>query len=113
MSEALKSRLIAAAHGDGGSQWPRNPDGAEAWAEIERLEEACTEWSEVSQRNYQRAKVAEAEVERLRDSLDTALGHLLNAEIDLRTGAPKQTAINTIRGGIKRIRAALKGCNDE
>jgi hypothetical protein len=45
-------------------------DRAEA-AEAERdaLSKACTEWSEVSQLNYQRAKAAEAEVARLRDVL--------------------------------------------
>ena len=42
MSEDLKSRLIAAAHGDGGSQWPRNPDGAEACAKIDRLQKLLT-----------------------------------------------------------------------
>ena len=38
-------------------------------AEIERLEAACKEWADVSQANYQRAKNAEAEVERLRIAL--------------------------------------------
>lgn len=36
-------------------------------AERDALDEACITWSEVSQRNYQRAKAAEAEIARFRD----------------------------------------------
>lgn len=46
-------------------------------------------------------------VERAEKALAAAEGYLLNARIDLETGAPKRTAINTIDGGIKMVRAAL------
>ena len=42
----------------------------EATDEIEKLDKACSEWAEVSQSNYQRAKKAEEEVEKLRKALD-------------------------------------------
>lgn len=40
-------------------------------------------------------------------ALKAAEGYLLNAKIDLETGAPKRTAIQTIEGGLKVVRAAL------
>ena len=40
-------------------------------------------------------------------ALKAAKGYLLNAKIDLETGAPKRTAINTIDGGLKMVDAAL------
>jgi hypothetical protein len=47
-----------------------------------------------------------------RDALEAALkasvGYMLNAKIDLETGAPKVTAIRTIEGGIKMAREALE-----
>jgi hypothetical protein len=47
------------------------------------------------------------EVERLRAELSAAIGYMTNAQIDLKTGAPKRTALATIEGGIKRARAAM------
>lgn len=47
-----------------------------------------------------------AENTRLREALGAASGYLLNAKIDLETGAPKRTAIMTIEGGLKTIRLA-------
>ena len=44
----------------------------------------------------------------LRDALSCAVGYMLNASIDLSTGAPKKTAQATIDGGIKRARETLK-----
>lgn len=41
-------------------------------------------------------------------ALHAARGYMLNAQIDLTTGAPKKTALATIDGGIKMIDAALK-----
>jgi hypothetical protein len=41
----------------------------EAADEIEQLRKACDEWSEVSQRNFQRAKTAETERDRMRAAL--------------------------------------------
>ena len=38
-------------------------------ARAEAAERACAEWADVSQRNYQRAKAAEAELARLRASM--------------------------------------------
>lgn len=49
------------------------------------------------------------EVQRLHKALDAASGYMLNAKIDLETGCPKRTAITTIEGGLKMIRAALAG----
>jgi hypothetical protein len=46
-------------------------------------------------------------VSRLEEALKASLGHLMNAKIDLETGAPKATAIRTIEGGIRRARSAL------
>lgn len=48
-----------------------------------------------------------AEVLALRKALSASRGYLLNAKIDLETGAPKRTAINTIEGGLKMVREAL------
>jgi hypothetical protein len=47
-----------------------------------------------------------AENERLRTALKASEGYLLNAKIDLETGAPKRTALNTIEGGLKMVREA-------
>lgn len=43
----------------------------------------------------------------LREALGKASGYLMNAKIDLETGAPKRTAINTIEGALKMVREAL------
>lgn len=40
-------------------------------------------------------------------SLKACVGYLLNAKIDLETGASKATAIRTIEGGIKQARDVL------
>lgn len=40
-------------------------------------------------------------------ALEAACGYLLNAKIDLETGAPKRTAINTIEGGLTVTRDAI------
>ena len=39
--------------------------------------------------------------------LRATVGYMLNAKIDLETGAPKRTALATLEGGIKRARDAL------
>ena len=39
-------------------------------AEIERLEKACSEWAEVSQSNYHRAKAAEAKLAKAVEALE-------------------------------------------
>ena len=43
----------------------------------------------------------------LRETLEKASGYMTNAAIDLQTGAPKRTALNTIEGGLKMVRDAL------
>jgi hypothetical protein len=48
-----------------------------------------------------------AERDLLEAALKASVGYMLNAKIDLETGAPKATAIRTIEGGIKLARAAL------
>jgi hypothetical protein len=45
--------------------------------------------------------------------LKAAHGYMLNAAIDLETGAPKATALRTINGGIERIKGALNELSDE
>lgn len=40
-------------------------------------------------------------------ALETACGYMLNAKIDLETGATKRTAINTIEDGLKITRLAI------
>ena len=46
--------------------------------------------------------------ERLRKELEAALGHMLNARIDLETGRTKAMAIDTLERGVKRAREALE-----
>jgi hypothetical protein len=48
-----------------------------------------------------------ARIEELEAALKSSEGYLLNAKIDLETGCTKATAIKTIEGGLKMIRAAL------
>lgn len=43
----------------------------------------------------------------LRNALGAASGYLQNAAIDLQTGTRKKTAIATIEGGLRVVRAAL------
>jgi hypothetical protein len=45
--------------------------------------------------------------EKLIAALRSCRGYLLNASIDLQTGAPKKTVTATIDGGIRMIDAAL------
>lgn len=47
------------------------------------------------------------EVAYLREALRAAKGYLMNAQIDLETGARKVTTLMTIAGGLKMIEAAL------
>lgn len=47
------------------------------------------------------------------EELKASLGHLLNAKIDLETGATKATAIRTIDGGLNRARAAIAKATGE
>jgi hypothetical protein len=54
-----------------------------------------------------RIEALRAEREKLRAELSAAKGYLMNAKIDLETGAPKATALRTIEGGIARVSAAL------
>ncbi len=49
-----------------------------------------------------------AESERYYSILRQALGYLHNAKVDLETGCPKKTALNTLQGGINLIENALK-----
>jgi hypothetical protein len=48
-----------------------------------------------------------AENDQLLAALKAAGGYLMNAKIDLETGAPKRTAIRTIEGGLSLVEAAL------
>ena len=40
-------------------------------------------------------------------ALNAAAGYLLNAKIDIETGAPRRTAVRTIEGGLKLVREAV------
>lgn len=51
---------------------------------------------------------AEQDNKRLREALGKCTGYLLNAKIDIETGAPRKTALATIEGGLNMARAALK-----
>lgn len=53
------------------------------------------------------AELRADEIERLRAALSAAIGYMVNAAIDLETGAPKKTALATINGGIAKARKAL------
>jgi hypothetical protein len=46
-------------------------------------------------------------LQRLHEALKAAEGYLLNAKIDLETGAPKRTAMMTIDGGLRIVRQAI------
>lgn len=46
-------------------------------------------------------------------ALNAAAGYLLNAKIDLETGATKRTAIQTIEGGLKVVRAAIAKATEQ
>ena len=62
MTEDLKSRLLHIKHGDGGSQWARNPDGAEAWDCIQGLQ------NNIAVR-VDALAAKDAEIQRLREAL--------------------------------------------
>lgn len=65
-------------------------------------------WRAITQASAELTQ-ARAQVAQLRGALDSAKGYLLNAKIDLETGAPKRTAIQTIDGGLKHIQIAIDG----
>lgn len=50
---------------------------------------------------------AEARAAAMLKALKCAEGYLLNAKIDLETGATKRTALNTIEGGLRMVRDAI------
>lgn len=59
-----------------------------------------------------RVDAHEAEIVRLRTELSAACGYMRNARIDLETGTPKRTAIQTLDSGLKRAEAALSEQKD-
>lgn len=59
------------------------------------------------------AAFAAADAHDLLTALKAAKGYLLNAKIDLETGAPKRTALMTIEGGLRMIDAALAKARSE
>lgn len=70
-------------------------------------EAVATEFPKVGPRLVQAAaRAIMAERERMEASISAARGYLMNAKIDLETGAPKKTAIATIEGGLRRLEAA-------
>jgi hypothetical protein len=76
-------------------------------AEIARLQAGGCARDQTTTQYCAEAVALAAEIQRLRGELSAATGYMLNAKIDLETGAPKRTAITTIEGGLRRARAAL------
>lgn len=76
---------------------------------VDRLREWVADWYGEGEPPRDGAVLREAvtEIERLRKALNASSGYLQNAAIDLETGAPKRTAINTINGGLRVVRDAL------
>jgi hypothetical protein len=84
MNQTLADEHMSLVHPDGSEC----PDGCDA--------AAMPSYSELlEQRNE------------LRAALKSTSGYLMNAKIDLETGAPKRTAINTIEGGLKIAQSAI------
>jgi hypothetical protein len=52
---------------------------------------------------------AAATIEHMAKELKAARGYMMNAAIDLETGAPKATALRTLNGGIDRIAKTTQG----
>lgn len=63
-------------------------------------------WTVAADVNNDDAPVIAAAHEML-DALRSLTGYLLNAKIDIETGTPKATTIQTIEGGLKLARAAI------
>ena len=76
-------------------------------AEIARLQAGGCARDQTTTQYCAEAAALAAEIERLRGELSAATGYMLNAKIDLETGASKRTAIATIEGGLRRARAAV------
>jgi uncharacterized small protein (DUF1192 family) len=76
-------------------------------AEIARLKAGGCARDQTTTQYCAEAAALAAEIERLRGELSAATGYMLNAKIDLETGAPKRTAITTIEGGLRRARDAV------
>ena len=55
-------------------------------------------------RNIAWANDAADTIEHMAKEMKAAVGYMLNAAIDLESGAPKSTALRTINGGIARLR---------
>ena len=79
---------------------------------IELLRSPYVEFDDDRQLAADRLEALSSEVERLNAELSAAVGYMTNAAIDLETGAPKRTALQTLNGGLKRARQALKGANN-
>lgn len=91
-------------------------DELEKLAKDVRYSQPLNEYVQASERFNRTARTAVpaliAEVRRLRGALSCSVGYMMNARIDLETGCPKKTAVQTIQGGIDKARAALKGQDD-
>lgn len=86
-------------------------------AENERLsrlaDAALMAADEMKRTADERATQAEAQAAAMVGALEKCVGYLLNAKIDLETGAPKRTAIQTIEGGLKMVREHLTAYHAE
>jgi hypothetical protein len=76
-------------------------------AEIARLKAGGCARDQTTTQYCAEAAALAAEIRRLRGELSAATGYMLNAKIDLATGASKRTAIATIEGGLRRARDAV------
>ena len=72
-----------------------------------RLLERLDRWAGDGHPHALLHREAAARIRELEAGLSASVGYLLNAKIDLETGATKATAIRTIEGGIARARALL------
>lgn len=94
----------------GWREFPAPPIQKEAADEIERLYETIRQRTKLLDDQYGTPCEQirhEQEIGRLRAIISACGGYLMNAKIDLETGAPKRTAIRTIEGGIKIVNDAL------
>jgi hypothetical protein len=62
----------------------------------------------IDPRNVAFANEAAETILMMEKELKAAHGYMLNAALDLETGASKYTALRTINGGIERIKSVLK-----
>lgn len=89
---------VGSSRADGAINMVESATGYAAWCDFELGNDAANATFIVKSANAH---------DDLVKALSACVGYLLNAKIDLETGATKATAIKTIEGGIKQAREAL------